>query len=502
MTEERITAELNQASKESKKYVSDWPPFLNQANDDGFGNGEEKSSNSGSFVPHRYTQEELEGVSNIFHLCLLASGSQREENTHGSNPKITWEPSMAPSVVDYVNYGAEDEESLRQNRQGFARYALRPRVLKDVSKTDTSTTILQGRVRLSMPLCIAPFAGCTVHPDKEFAIAKAAADAGIGYTVPNLSGTPVRDLVEQHLKSSFGDNGPPPPFLFQIYPQKPKVSNEGFDREQMEAILRYLSSLGNGNNTKSIVGVILTCDTVNLGNRELTYKNPQWLIDIDDQVGGFPNPCALSDDSANLPDMSMTRFTSSMTWEDIRWMKRKCRQFELALILKGIMTKEDTKLAVEAGVDAVIVSNHGGRQLDGTLGTVEVVEECAQAARGSKTEIYVDGGIRRGKDIAKCLALGAKCVFVGRPIIWGLAAGGQQGVARALEIYQEELLTVLQLLGCSSPQQLTRDHVEDQRCRSAELGIRARSANRWILATLCMTAVAFAVGRYPSTFRR
>lgn len=188
---------------------------------------------------------------------------------------------------------------------------------------------------------------------------------------------------------------------------------------------------------------------------------------------------------------------------------------QFALILKGIMTKEDTLLAVEVGVDAIIVSNHGGRQLDGTLGTIEAVEECVQAVPPeSDMEVYVDGGIRRGKDICKCLALGATCVFVGRPILWGLAAGGEQGVNRALEMYRQELITVLQLLGCCRPHELTRHHVvrdddEQQRTEfnnSSNDTITAMRAqqqqHQWILTALGIGAAAFALGRYSSSIGR
>ena len=158
-----------------------------------------------------------------------------------------------------------------------------------------------------------------------------------------------------------------------------------------------------------------------------------------------------------------------MTWDDIIWMKKECQKYDLALILKGIMTEEDTRIACEVGVDAIIVSNHGGRQLDGTLGTVEVLEECVRAAEKSSRsghkplEVYIDGGIRRGKDVIKCLSLGAKCVFVGRPILWRLSVGGEEGVTRSLEIFHEELITVLQLLGCTNIQELTRAYIHDRK---------------------------------------
>mmetsp|Transcript_11888 Transcript_11888/g.21997 ORF Transcript_11888/g.21997 Transcript_11888/m.21997 type:complete len:400 (-) Transcript_11888:12-1211(-) len=393
----------------SDVYKNDQPPTASTTGGN-FGQG--------SFRPRRATVKELhDEIPSILALQKWAS-----------------QHAMAPSLEAFVNYGAEDNESLQANRKGFDRYALRPRILKDVATNfDTSVTILQGRVKLSLPLCVAPFAGCrALHPDGELAIAKAAAAAGIAYTIPNWASIPIEDIVRVHQDASSSSSSSSflAPLFVQLYPQKPVApSGEGIHRTHMEAVLRYLSSF-----SKSIVAVIVTCDTVNNGNREVTYKNKQWVPALNEQVGGFPEPCALPHDE--LPSIGEPGHSAQMTWDDIRWMKVQCKKHNLALCLKGIMTKEDTQLAVKAGVDAVIVSNHGGRQLDGTLGTVEVIAECVDAARGSPLEIFVDGGCRRGKDMVKCLALGAKCIMVGRPVLWGLAAAGEEGVAPAPSLYR------------------------------------------------------------------
>lgn len=456
------------------KYEASQPPTMFAT---ASGNGAVTASppgqqQQGYFVSRRCTMQELEEIPNISELQNWSS-----------------EHSLAPSVRDFVNLGAEDDESLEANRRGFVRFALRPRILRNVSAVRTSTTILQGRISLSFPLCVAPFAGCrAVHPDGEMAIAGAAAGAGIVYTIPNWAGTPVANIVETNRKTTTKTKtatSKSPPLFFQVYPHKPRnMLKEGIDRKHFSALLQYLASLG------AIAAIIVTLDTTNNSNREKTYKSKQWLENLNDQVGGFPEPCALPRNGI-LPPVKEQGHSSSMTWEDIHWMRGQCQEHNLALILKGIMTGEDTSRAVQAGVDAIIVSNHGGRQLDGTLGTIEVLAECVQAAKGSSMEIFVDGGVRRGKDIVKCLALGSKCVFVGRPILWGLGAGGQEGVTRALAILREEFQTVLQLLGCANPQQLSPSHVQDRNSEPHH----EQSWVYWMVATACITIAAFALGQ-------
>ncbi|CAB9511797.1 mycofactocin system heme/flavin oxidoreductase MftD [Seminavis robusta] len=475
-------------------YTNDKPPTLTGTSS--------TTTSVATFVPRRCTASELKSLSNILELQSWATAH-----------------SMAPSLAAFVNYGSEDEESLRANRNGFSQYSLRPRVLCNVSRVDTTTTILQGRISLSAPIGIAPFAGCrAVHPEGEIAIAKAAAQAGIVYTVPNWAATPLTDILDNSTCSS---NDTSSSLLFQIYAHKPKFPNrEGFDRAHMAALLDYLAhphseqQQRTSNSTKSkIVGVVLTCDTVNNGNREKTYKNPTWVANLTRETGGgFPAPCALQD-ANRLPPVAQQGHAASMTWDDIRFLKQECHKHHLALVLKGIMSGDDAVLAAQIGVNAICVSNHGGRQLDGTQSTIQALEECAAAVQDfytnknsnntNRMEIFVDGGIRRGKDVAKCLALGAKCVFVGRPVLWGLALAGQDGVARALNILQEELTTVLQLMGCRTPQQLTRQHVvareDEQRIITSTIHntpVRETGSECWWAVTISVAVAAFVLGRY------
>ena len=439
-------------------------------------NNTEEYKNTGSFVPRRFSSTELQNIPNIAGLEQLAT-----------------QHSMAPSLQAFVNLGSEDDMSLAANYSAASRYALRPRVLRDVSTVDKSTTILQGRVQLEFPLCISPFAGCrAVHPSAgECAIAAAAAHAGIVYTVPHWAGTPLKRIVQQSEATSKNV-----PLFFQIYPHKPTHDQEGIDRNHMMALLQYLSQ-----HAPKIAAVIVTLDTPNNGNREQTYKSQAWLNDLQQQVGGFPQPACLNE--ANLPPNPNPGHSASMTWEDIRWMLLQCRDLNLALILKGIVTAEDAQRAAQLGVHAIVVSNHGGRQLDGTLGTMEVIEECVQAVHGFHTEIFVDGGIRRGKDLVKCLALGAKCVFVGRPILWGLSVGGQDGVTRVLDIFKEEYETVMQLLGCAQTRDVSRNHVHDRQPQQQLSHLDSRAHDWWIAASWLVTAAAaFALGRRSVTSKR
>lgn len=159
----------------------------------------------------------------------------------------------------------------------------------------------------------------------------------------------------------------------------------------------------------------------------------------------------------------MLGHTARILWDDVRWMKDVAHAAGIALIVKGVMTAEDTSRAAAMGVDAVIVSNHGGRQLDGTEGAIECVAECVDAVVGTHCEVFFDSGIRRGKDAFKAIALGAKAVFVGRPALWGLVVGGEEGVSRMLSILNEELVTVMQLAGTPSIPDITRAHVRDTR---------------------------------------
>lgn len=225
------------------------------------------------------------------------------------------------------------------------------------------------------------------------------------------------------------------------------------DRAYVARTLEYLHQQG-------CAAVFVTCDTPNHGNREKTYRSSAWVAQLKDECGGFAPPRAL--EAAGVGEHA--GHTATLCWDDILWIKGVIRtqlRSDMALVLKGVMTAEDVRRAVAVGVDAVAVSNHGGRQLDGTMGTIEVVAECVRAARG-RCEVFVDGGFRRGKDIFKALALGANAVFVGRPALWGLAVAGQAGVEHALGILEAELKAVMQLSGCATVADICEAHLHDR----------------------------------------
>jgi L-lactate dehydrogenase (cytochrome) len=349
---------------------------------------------------------------------------------------------LPSALIDgYINYGAEDEQSIRANMRGWERYTMRPRVLVDVSRPNPSTTILGGRVQLNFPVCVAPFASArAAHPDGECGIASAAAAHGVSYAISHYAGYPLPDIADA-FRNSHGDSssssgggggggggsggssrwpGNASGLIFQVYPIKKAPPHAAqADIDEMDESTAAIHKMGAGASSDVDTGldfeyithlldyiqeggfeaIFLTVDTVNNGNRERTYKNTKWVLDIAEQ-GGMPTPRSF--DLAPF-DGQGSGNTASLSWTDVAWLRIETRSRGLCLVLKGVMTGEDTALAAAAGVDGVVVSNHGGRQLDGTDGTAECIEECVLAARASGTacEVYVDGGVRRGKDVFK-----------------------------------------------------------------------------------------------------
>lgn len=337
------------------------------------------------------------------------------------------------------------------------RYRLRPRILRDVRTVNTTSTILGGRITTSVPILIAPFAGGKgVHPDGELAVARAAGKADVAYTVPHYGGYPLPEVAAaaSNAAASNGLGLGGANLMVQLY--VPKLSDGaggdgGCDREYLRKAIKHAAECG-------VKAVFITVDTINNGNREKTYKNPKWIAAMVEQCGGFPEVRTFE-----KADVGSTNgHTQRMNWEDILWMKQECRTAgDMAIVVKGIMTAEDTDIAASLGIDGVVVSNHGGRQLDGTDGPIEVVKECVAAAAG-RCDVFMDGGVRRGKDVYKALALGATAVLVGRPVLWGMSIGGENGVARTLELLKEELVTVMQLCGASDLKSIDLRSIRDR----------------------------------------
>jgi 4-hydroxymandelate oxidase len=318
---------------------------------------------------------------------------------------------VAPEVWCYFEGGAGDEVTLRANVASYARWRFRPRMLVDVSEIALATTLLGTPV--SMPLGIAPFAmQRLLDPDGEAATARAAARAGALMVVSSLTS-------RRHADIAAASDGPR---WLQLYVLR--------DRQQTLDHIAEAKQAGYG-------AIVLTVDMPYVGRRERDLR-----------LGFEPVP--------DLPYAHLFHTTPALTWRDLEWVRSETG---LPLVLKGILTREDALLAVEHGADAVWVSNHGGRQLDHVAAGLDALPEVVEAVDG-RCEVYVDGGIRRGGDVLKALALGARAAFAGRAFACGLAVGGEAGVAQVLSLLRDELELGLGLLGCASPDQVARGHVE------------------------------------------
>jgi 4-hydroxymandelate oxidase len=325
---------------------------------------------------------------------------------------------MERAFYDYYAGGAEDEITLAANRGAFAEVFLRPRVLVDVSRIETSTLLLGTSV--SMPVLIAPTAFHRLaHPDGELATAKAAGSA----RTLMVASTIATYTLEEIARVATG------PLWYQLYVYK--------DR----SLARNLIQRAEGAGYKALC---LTVDTPCLGSRERDIRNrftlPPGILMRNFEAAGF--------DVASLGDSFHTyarrQLDCSLTWDAVAWLRAETK---LPILLKGIIAAEDAALAVQHGVDGIIVSNHGGRQLDGTEPTLRALPRVVDAVAG-RAEVLMDGGVRRGTDVLKALALGARAVLVGRPCLWGLAAAGEEGVARVLEMFRQELMLAMALCGC------------------------------------------------------
>jgi 4-hydroxymandelate oxidase len=327
---------------------------------------------------------------------------------------------MNPSEYDYYAGAAGDELTLAENRRGFERLLLRPRVLVDVSRVDTSTTVLGEAV--AFPVLMAPTAfNRLAHPDGECAVARAAGRAGtlmVASTIASCS-------LEEIAGAATG------PRWFQLYVYK--------DRALTRALVERAEAAG-------YRALVLTVDTPRLGRRERDVRNgfvlpPHAAIRNFADLGRSTESAWTSESS--FFDYVFRLFDASLTWETVAWLKSITR---LPLVLKGILTAEDAREALRASVDGLIVSNHGARQLDGVSSTIAALPEIVEAVNG-RLPVLLDGGIRRGTDVLKALALGARAVLIGRPYLWALATDGEEGVSRVLALLRDELELAMALAG-------------------------------------------------------
>jgi (S)-2-hydroxy-acid oxidase len=334
-------------------------------------------------------------------------------------------------MTEFYNSGSQDMETLHANTGAFAKYRLRPRVLVDVSKCSAETTIFNDTRPIAFPLGISP-AGLQsmAHPTGELATSRAAAKRGINMAISSFSNYPIAEVRAAGL--SVG----PITHAMQLYSMR--------DRALQERIVRSAEAEG-------CKAIFLTADSPVLGVR---YN--EWRNDFRTPEGlGFPVLELTSEIiRTRTHDSGFMAFNSdSHSWtKEIPWLRSITK---MQIYIKGVLTSEDTLLAIEYGCDGIIVSNHGGRQLDGVSASLDALPECVEAAEG-RIAIHVDGGFRRGSDIFKAIALGAQCCWVGRPAIWGLAYDGQNGVDRMLDILYDEFMRCMQLTGCVSVKDITR----------------------------------------------
>ncbi|NXQ82606.1 HAOX2 oxidase, partial [Nyctibius grandis] len=327
-------------------------------------------------------------------------------------PKIAW---------DFFAAGADDCSTRDENILAYKRINFRPRMLRDVSMMDIRTKLLGTEI--SFPVGIAPTGFHQLAwPDGEKSTARAAKAMNICYIASTYSTCTLEEI------SAAAPGGLR---WFQLYIHRNRVVSQH--------LVQQAEALG-------FQGLVLTADLPYTGKRR------------DDVRNGFrlPPHMKLKNLEGAFEVCKMSLLDPSVTWNDIYWLRSLTH---LPIIIKGILTKEDAELAVRHGVQGIIVSNHGGRQLDGGPATIDALVEVVEAVQG-RVEVYVDGGIRKGSDVLKALALGAKCVFIGRPALWGLAYKGEEGLQEVLRILQDEFRLSMALAGCASVSEIGRHLVQ------------------------------------------
>ncbi|MFJ9821007.1 alpha-hydroxy acid oxidase [Streptomyces sp. NPDC101151] len=321
---------------------------------------------------------------------------------------------VASSVWDYIDGGSGDETTLRENLAGYRRYRLRPRVLVDVSRCDMRTTLLGSPVAL--PIAVAPtgFHGL-VTPEAESACARAAGEAGALMVVSTFATRRLEDVA----RVARG------PLWMQLYVFRDRTVSEDLVKRAEAAGYRAL---------------VVTVDAPVRGRRVRDLRNA-FALPPGLAPANFPDVADGS--SAELAAQLARRIDPAFTWDDLAWLRSLTR---LPIVLKGVLTAEDAALAAELGVAAIVVSNHGGRQLDGSVTALDALPEVVLAVAG-RCEVLIDGGIRRGSDVLIALALGARAVLVGRPVLWGMAVSAAEGARDVLSILGAELETAMALCG-------------------------------------------------------
>jgi isopentenyl diphosphate isomerase/L-lactate dehydrogenase-like FMN-dependent dehydrogenase len=357
-------------------------------------------------------------------------------------------------VFDYLDGGAEGELTLRENRRAFEEVTLRPRQAVVVPQCDLRTRVLG--LELSLPFLLAPVGySRLMHPGGEVAAARAAGAAGTVYILSTISGHRMEDV-------STASSGPT---FYQLYIIGGRAAAEGMIERARKA---------------GFSALVVTIDTPVAGMRERDYRNgmrelmggsllakipflpqlllrPGWLTGFlrDGGIPALPNVVIPGQGEMPLIDIKAALANAAVSWADLRWIRDLWRG---PMVIKGVLTAEDARRAADEGAEAIVVSNHGGRQLDGVPATLRVLPEIVEAVKG-RVEILMDGGVRRGSDVVKAICLGANAVLCGRAYAYGLAVDGEAGVSRAIEILRTDLERTLRLLGCPSIAALDRSYV-------------------------------------------
>lgn len=330
------------------------------------------------------------------------------------------EDALPRMAFDYYASGSGAEATLEENREAYRRLRLRHRVLRDVSDCDPGVDLLGHR--LALPVVVAPtaFHGLA-HPEGEVATARGAGAAGTVMTLSTLSNRPMEEVAD-------GTDGPA---WFQLYVYR--------DREATLALVRRAGAAG-------FSALVLTVDAPVLGTRERDVRN---RFHLPDGLGVANLPDGMADVPEASADSGLAAYVAShmdpgLGWDDLAWLVDAS---ELPVLVKGIVHPGDARRAVRRGAAGIVVSNHGGRQLDGGVATIDALPEVAGAVEG-RVPVLLDGGVRRGTDVLKALALGADAVAVGRPALWGLAVDGAGGVRDVLDLLRGEVLEAMTLAGC------------------------------------------------------
>jgi L-lactate dehydrogenase (cytochrome) len=371
------------------------------------------------------------------------------------------------AVFDYLDGGADDERTLRENCAAFQDLTFRPRAAVDVKECDLKVRVLGHE--LSFPALLAPVGySRLMHPGGEVAAARAAGDAGTGYILSTISGHKMENVKA-------ASNGP---VWYQLY----LVGG----RETAEGALERARRAG-------FSALVITVDTPVAGMRERDPRNgmkelldgspfaklpylpnilahPRWLLAFlrDGGVPRLENIVVPGEGPMPLIDVGAALARSVVTWQDLGWIRQI---WNGPIVVKGVLIADDARRAIDEGASAIVVSNHGGRQLDDVSPSLRALPEIVEAV-GGRTEVLMDGGIRRGSDIVKAMCLGARAVLVGRAYAYGLAAAGESGVARALQILRADVERTLRLLGCPSVSELNCSYLGPNRkripCRTRE----------------------------------